>query len=125
MFKPRNVIFKCRSATTPKGEVTYKSVSKWQATTVLLFSLMFPKTGVKKWNEKTSDIMDEQHQLSLPVFRSQIDHILKKEKKTNFVGYMNKLHKIGEKAYKRSNIPNEHIAVATKELEGIKRVSYN
>ena len=66
--------------------------------------------------------MDDQHKLSLPQFRSQINHILMTEKKTDFVGYMNELHKVGEAAYKRSSIPNENMIEAAQELKGIKRV---
>ena len=66
--------------------------------------------------------MDDQHKLSLPRFRSQINHILMTEKKTDFVGYMNELHKVGEAAYKRSSIPNENMIEAAQELKGIKRV---
>ena len=66
--------------------------------------------------------MDDQHKLSLPRFRSQINHILMTEKKTDFVGYMNELHKVGEAAYKRSSIPNENMIEAAQELKRIKKV---
>ena len=62
--------------------------------------------------------------MSLPAFRSQINHILMTEKKTDFVGYMNELHKVGEAAYKRSSIPNENMGEAAQELKGIKRVRW-
>ena len=75
-----------------------------------------------KWDKKTKKIVDAQHDISIPVFRSQIEHILRSEKKMNFAGYMNELHKIGESAYKRSSIPNEGIIAATQELHGIKKV---
>ncbi len=68
-------------------------------------------------------MVDKHHELAIPTFRSQINHILKKEKKTNFVGYMNELHEVGEAAYKRSSIPNANMISAAQELQGIKRVS--
>eukprot|EP00794_Sanderia_malayensis_P016803 gene16803-18499_t len=79
------------------------------------------KEGLEKWDAKAKSVIEEQHQISMPVFRSQLEHILRTEKKTTFPGYMNELHKIGEKAYKRSSIPNEAIIAATQELSGIKR----
>ena len=75
-----------------------------------------------KWDSKTKKILADERELVLPRFRSQIEHILKKEKNTNFKGYMEELHNVGEAAYKRSNIPNKNMIEAVQELKGIKKV---
>lgn len=60
----------------------------------------------------------------MPTYRSQINHILMKEKKTDFDGYMHELHEIGQAAYKRSTIPSGNMEAAADELHKIKKVSY-
>ena len=82
-------------------------------------------TGLSRYEKKAEKVLDDQHKMSLPAFRSQINHILMTEKKTDFVGYMNELHKVGEAAYKRSSIPNENMIEAAQELKGIKRVRWS
>ncbi|XP_065070683.1 uncharacterized protein LOC135695499 [Rhopilema esculentum] len=79
------------------------------------------KDGTKKWNYKARHLMADEHSLMLPRFRSQIEHILKKEKDQNFLGYMNELHEVGQAAFKRSNIPSESTVTAAKELRRIKK----
>ena len=87
--------------------------------TILLFSL---PTGLNKWDKKATDVLADQHMMALPTFRSQINHILMKEKNTDFKGYMHELHTVGQQASKRSDIPNVDMENAAKELHNIKRV---
>ena len=82
---------------------------------------LLPK-GLDKWEAKAEGVMSDQQSIALPVFRSQINHILQKEKNTDFNGYVNELHAVGEAAYKRSNIPKEYLTEAVNELKGIKKV---
>ena len=60
--------------------------------------------------------------MALPTYRSQINHILMKEKNTDFAGYMHELHTVGQAASKRSTIPNGNANEAAEELHKIKRV---
>ncbi|XP_065056002.1 uncharacterized protein LOC135684357 [Rhopilema esculentum] len=79
------------------------------------------KQGMEKWDSKARNLLTDEHNLMMPRFRSQIEHILKKEKNQNFDGYMNELHEVGQAAYKRSNIPSESSVAAAKELHRIKK----
>ena len=78
--------------------------------------------GLEEWDRKAADILKNQRSMALPTFRSQINHILMKEKNTDFKGYMHELHTVGQAASKRSTIPDGSMNEAAKELHKIKKV---
>ena len=78
--------------------------------------------GLESWDKKASGVMKNQRRMAIPTFRSQINHILMKEKNTDFRGYMHELHTVGQAASKRSTIPNGDMEEAANELHKIKTV---
>ena len=78
--------------------------------------------GLELWDKKTAGILKNQRRMAIPTFRNQLNHILMKEKNTDFHGYMHELHTVGQAASKRSTIPNGNMQEAANELHKIKRV---
>ena len=78
--------------------------------------------GLDSWNSKTKKLMKRQHELTIPLLRSQLNFIMQKEKGVDFFEYANGLHDKAVQAFKRADIPTSDDNNKEKELSKIGKV---